>query len=240
MKQIHRLAITAVGAAVMVVLTSAVATAAGFLGPGRYTSSFAYANASWSTIDGGYTNVSVNRDTFVFRPKHHNGGSPSMQHATIVNVNTSTPSVTGSACFVVPDQAFVESNGVQAASLSVTVDETNFCPGFAAPLSGVVSAQDGKGVPPPAAGLPLPLTIKLSWSGNGLTTSSTDRNRMSCGSFRADTTSDTNSSVADAGGSLTFKDGTVLTLAAADFGYVNNGTSRMDISGSLNPLCLGK
>src|SRR4030081_1024042 len=127
-----------------------------------------------------------------------------MQHATIVIVSAQTATFMGTDCFMVPDTAFVESNGVQAASLSITVDTPN-CPGFAAPLSGVVTATSGKGGPPPTdTGLPLPLTVSLNWSGNGATSISNDRNRMSCGGFSADTRSDMTSAVASASGSLTF------------------------------------
>jgi hypothetical protein len=235
MQRVPRVLLTAAGAAIIAIVTSVGASAAGFLGPGHTSSNFADANASWYTTSP-YVQVSVDRNTFVFRPSHH-GGSPLMQHATILFVSVQTDTLTGQDCFIIPDSAFVQSNGVQNASVSVTVDATNLCPGFATKISGVIG--DAGGGPPPGLNLPFPVTVNMAWTGNGVTSSFSDNSRSSCGGFSSVNQTSQKSAIANATGTITLGDGTALSLSNPDFATSDAGTFQSDLQGTPNPLCYG-
>jgi hypothetical protein len=236
MKRVYRLAITAVSTAVIAVLTTAAAFAAGYLGPGHYATNFADASGTWFTS--GFASVTVDRNTFVFRG--HNGTSY-MQDATILMVQLKTPTVLGFDCFLIPDQDFVESNGVQAASLNATGDSSNLCPDFATPLPAVLSGSGGKGGGPgPGGNIQLPLTVTLSWAGNGTTSTSSDQGTSSCGGFSGEFHSHMSSAAAAATGALTFGDGSVMSLTNSDSGSVDSGSFTSNMQGYPSPACFGK
>jgi hypothetical protein len=237
MKRIPRVLITGAGAAIMAIVTAAGASAAGFLGPGHFSTDAADANASWYSTSP-YVTVSVDRGTFVFRPSHH-GGLPFIQHATTLYVSVQTDTSFGQDCFVVPDSAFVESNGVQSASLRVTVDATNLCPGFATPVSGVIGDAGGGPPPPPPLDLPFPVTVTMTWTGNGVTSSNIDTNRSSCGGLSSVNHSSMASAIATASGTISLGDGTVLSLSNPDYAQTDAGSFVSDIQGTPNPLCYG-
>jgi len=235
MKRVHRLALTIVGAAIVAAVTTATAFGAGYLGPGHYVSNFADASAQWFST--GFTNVSVDRNTFVFRG---HGGTSFMQHATILIVQVKSPTVLGDECFVIPDQDFVESNGVQAASLNAIGDTSNLCPGFATPLSSVLKGSGTKGGPGPGGNLVLPLTVNLSWTGNGVTATSSGVGRFDCAGFSSVNQSHSMTTLGAATGTLTFGDGTVMSLAGSDFGSIDSGSDMSDLQGTPSAQCLGK
>ena len=236
MRRMPTLVLTIAGAAVMAVVTAVGASAAGFLGPGHFSTTVADANAQWFSSSP-FVMVSADRNTFVFRPSHH-GGAPIVQHATILFVTVQSPTMFGQDCFVIPDSAFVQSNGVQDASVNVTVDATDLCPGFATPLAGVITDAGG-GPPPGGGGLPLPLTVNLTWTGNGVTSSNVDTSRSACGGFNSENHNSMTSAIASVNGTIVFGDGSVLTLSNPDFAQSDAGTFSSEIQGSPNPLCYG-
>lgn len=235
----HRFVVTAISAVIVAALTSSAAFAAGFLGPGHSSTDFADASAQWFPDSNSpyIVQLSVDRNTFVFRPTHNSGGTSLMQHATLLLVQLKGPAASGFDCFMIPDSDFVVSNGVQSASLNATVTAAEFCPGFAEPLPGVGTGKAGGG-PPPDGGIQLPLTVAINWSGNGATTVSTDENRTSCAGFSIQNHISDSSARATATGSLTMPS---VTLAPSPTGQasVDQGTIVSDITGSPSPLCFG-
>lgn len=239
MKLAHRFVVTAISALIVAALTSTAALAAGFLGPGHSSTDFADANAQWfPDANSPYlVQLSVNRNTFVFRPTHNSGGTPVMQHATVLLVQIDGPAAAGFDCFMIPDSDFVVSNGVQSATLNATVTAADFCPGFAEPLPGVGVGKPGGG-PPPGGGIQLPLTVAVNWTGNGATTVSMDQSRTSCAGFSILNHISDTSARATATGSLTMPSVTVAPSPTVQ-ANVDQGTVVSDIVGSPSPLCFG-
>ncbi|HVH62271.1 MAG TPA: hypothetical protein VNA65_01590 [Candidatus Dormibacteraeota bacterium] len=239
MKAIHRVVITGVGSVLIALATAVAATAAGFLGPGHFDGDFASASGFWVTNTAYVVQASVDRNTFVFRPTEGNPQEPITQHATILQVTIKAPTFVGQDCFVIPDQDFVLANGVQSATLTTKVDVPNRCPGFPTPLASVL-AGGGKGGPPPIPGIPLPMTLSLSWTGNGVTQSTSDQSRMSCDGLRSENQNTLNVANGSADGTLTFQNQSPVALPASVFAAVNQGTFMSNVQGSPSPLCFGK
>ena len=199
MQVLRRLSIS-VGFAVGLVSVLAVATVAasgGFgFGVGQFTFSDTSAfNSFFNPVDQSNVNVSVDRGTFLFKPR--GGGGFTHSHMTVLNVNVFTPNpdptmpplVDAFGCFVIPDADFVVSSDLQAASLNATVDETNLCPGFLAPVLGAVVGKAGGGGGG-SAGFNFPLTVSGNWIGTGAVQEQTDQGRFTCQTFSANTHND--------------------------------------------------
>jgi hypothetical protein len=239
MKRFSRVLITAVSGAIVAVVSAAGVSAAGLLTPGHFSADFADGNAVWySTAN---ASISVNRNTFIFRPSH-DGGPASMEHATLLYVDVQTNTISGFDCFVIPDSDFVESNGVQSATLNAYVDSSNLCYAYATPVGDVLSNRDGKGGPPPQQlPIPLPMTVSVTWSGNGVTTTGTQSGHSDCSTFTAMFQSSSKLAFGAASGSLTFYDGVTspIVLPASDFATVDQGNFQSDNQGTLDPRCFG-
>lgn len=238
MKRFRKALVIAVSGAIVAVVSAAGVSAAGLITPGHFSVDFADGNAYWySTAN---ASISVNRNTFIFRPSH-DGGPASMYHATLLFVTIQTPTFAGSDCFQIPDLDFVESNGVQSATLNAYVDSSNLCFGSATPISDVLSGAGGKGGPPPVTGIPLPMTVSVTWSGNGLTTSATNAGHLMCGTFSSATQSSDQLAYGSANGTLTFYDGSTspIVLTASDFASVDQGAFQSDNQGTVDPRCFG-
>jgi len=240
MKRFSRVLLTAVSGVIMAVVSAAGVQAAGLISPGHFSTNFADGNAYWySTAD---ASINVNRNTFIFRPSR-NGGPASIYHATLLYVTINTPTFSGSDCFQIPDSDFVQSNGVQSATLNAYVDASNLCYGFATALDGTLAgAGCGKGCPPPpVADIPLPMTVSLTWSGNGVTTSSVSSAHSICAGFNMAGQASDKSAYSTAAGTLTFYDGVTspVVLSASDFASVDQGSSQYDNQGSVDPRCFG-
>lgn len=199
MRVLRRLSLS-VGFAVGLISALTVATVAaagGFgFGVGQFTFSDTSAfNSFFNPVDQTNVNVSVDRGTFLFKPR--GGGGFTHSHMTVLNVNIFTPNpdptmpplVDAFGCFVIPDADFVVSSDLQAASLNATVDETNLCPGFLAPVLGAVVGKAGGGGGA-SAGLAFPLTVSASWTGTGAVQEQTDQGRFTCQTFSSVTHTD--------------------------------------------------
>jgi hypothetical protein len=234
MRRTYRLAVTAVSAVIVAALTTAVAFGAGYLGPGHYVSTFADASGAW--FSSGFVSVSVDRNNFVFRG--HDGTSY-MQEATILIFSVKTNTVLGEECFVIPDKDFVQSDGVQLASLNTTA--SSLCPGFATPLASVVGLSGGKGGGPgPGGNIVLPVTFNVNWQGNGTTATSINTGRFSCGGFSSENEGQMSSASGAATGTITFGDGTVLPLGDSAQASVDSGSDTSDMQGYPSIQCFGK
>jgi hypothetical protein len=238
MKRFRKVLVTAASAAIVAVVSAAGVSAAGLIPSGHFSVDFAGGNAYWySTAN---ASINVDRNTFIFRPSH-DGGPANIYHATLLFVTIQTATFSGSDCFQIPDSDFVEGNGVQSATLNAYVDSSNLCYGSATPISDVLSGAGGKGGPPPVTGIPLPMTVSLTWSGNGLTTLGTNSGHITCGTFSSAGQSSDQSAYGSASGTLTFYDGSTspIVLAASDFASVDQGTFQTDNEGNLDPRCFG-
>lgn len=87
-------------------------------------------------------------------------------------------------CWIIADSDFAVASDLSTASLSTTVPAQSNCPG--APLS--VSAMNlvaGKGGGGGGGGVPgSPITINVSWTYRGVTTTAHDDGVLMCGSFQ--------------------------------------------------------
>lgn len=200
MRLLRRLSLSAgfvVGVAgVLAVATVAAAGGFGF-GPGQFSFSDTSAfNGFFNPADQSNVVVSVDRGTFLFKPRA--GGGFTHAHMTVLNVNIFTPNpnptmpplVSAFGCFVIPDGDFTVSSDLQAASLSATVDASNLCPGFLVPVVGAVVAKAGGGGGG-STGLTFPLTVSGTWTGNGAVQEQLDQGRFTCQTFSASTHTDT-------------------------------------------------
>ncbi len=237
MTRAKRLLVTTIGAVIVCAITSSAAFAAGFLGPGHFSTEFADASGLWFPDQASptFVELSVDRNEFVFRPTQNSGGTSIMQHATILVVEFKGATF-GFDCFIIPDSAFVVGSDVQSASVNVTItDPATRCPGFPVALAGVAS---GKGGPPPGGGIPLPLTVVASWSGNGTTATNTSDDRSSCGGLSIENHLSVVSARTTASVSLTMP-GLTITPSPTQQANVDQGNVVSDIQGSPNPLCFG-
>ncbi len=238
MTRAQRLLVTTFGAVIVCAITSSAAFAAGFFGPGHFSTGFADASGDWFPDQNSptFVQLSVDRNEFVFRPTQNSGGTSVMQHATILVVQFKGQSF-GFDCFVIPDSAFVVGSDVQSASVNVTItDPATRCPGFAVPFAGVASGKAGG--PPPGGGIPLPLTVSASWSGNGATATTTSDDRSSCGGLIMEDHLNVSSARATATASLTMP-GLTITTSPTSQASVDQGNVVSDVEGSPNPLCFG-
>jgi hypothetical protein len=240
MTRAHRLVITVISAVIVGALTSSAAFAAGFLGPGHFSTDFADATSMWFPDANSpyFAQVSVNRNTFVFRPTQNSGGTSIMQHSTVLQVQLKGPAAGGSDCFIIPDSDFVVGSDVQSASVNATVNAIDRCPGFAEPLAGLAAGKAGGGGPPPAGGIQFPLTVSANWSGNGATSISTSSDRSSCGGLSIENHTSTSSARATATGSLSMP-GLAIAPSPSERATVDQGTVVSNVQGSPSPLCVG-
>jgi hypothetical protein len=83
------------------------------------------------------------------------------------------------------------------------------------------------------------MTVNLTWAGNGVTSSSTDTSRSTCGGFTSENHQMGSSAIASASGTLSFGDGTSITLGPSDFGSLDQGSFVTNAQGYPNPACYG-
>jgi len=242
MRTATRLTVIAISVMLIAAVTSAGAIAAGFLGPGHYQSSFASANGAWFEDTQGnpiQVIVNVNRDTFVFRPTTA-GGTPLVQHATVLQILLFTYGgpVNGSACFVIPDADFAVGNNVQSASLNTTLSAAEACQGRAVPLASVLGAGPEIGAGD-VGGITMPLTVQITWTGLGVTSTNNSAGLTSCGGFRTEMHFASSSASASTSGLLTLFDRSTIALPVRNQAAVRKGSSVLDVQGEPNPACFG-
>lgn len=213
-----------------------VAAAGGFgISPGQYrfgdTSAF---ESFFNPVDQTNVNISVDRSMFLFKPT--GGGGFQHSNETVLSVNVFTPNpdptqpplLNAFGCFVIPDSDFTVSSDLQTATLSATVDETNLCPGFIAPVLGAVVGKAGGGGG--STGLTFPLTVTASWIGPGAVQTQTDQGRFTCQTFMALTHTNTQSTPSsNATMSIT---GFGTFGGPNDFGNVQVTSQLMQVTGS--------
>ena len=123
------------------------------------------------------------------------------------------------------------SKDLQSASLHTTLTVDNMCPGVGEPVTGKNAV-----VPPPGgAGLPLPITLDVHWTGLGVTSTGLDRSSFKCLDYSTQLTSVSHDSVATASGTVSGLSGPFAT----DLASVDSNDSSIDIKGTPPQGCFG-
>ena len=140
-------------------------------------------------------------------------------------------------CFVIPDSDLVVSTTLNTATLNATVNATDECDQFIAPI-GAGPAKGGGGG---GTGFTYPLTVSGTWTGTGVTSKSSDQGTFTCAGFVASTHNDYRSQVSS---SVTVSISGVGTFSGGPyaFGNVAVGTNTYIVAGSgiLPTACGGK
>jgi hypothetical protein len=213
---------------------AAAASAAGGLGPGKYTFTSSSADAffgmgkkggppaaSWS--------VSVNHGLNSFKPTHPTGPRI-VTNSTIVYVTEFDANGAGGyGCFIVPDTDFAVGKGLSSAALHTTLTADEACPGYAAAVGGSkdVFFAGGNG------GLSLPVTVDVTWNGGGPTTTFKQTFSIDCLGYSQSGSSNNQSQSASAAGTISALPGSFN----ADLGDVNSSDGNLDIRGLPDPSC---
>ena len=215
----------------------ALATAVGAAGggklvPGEYVFTSISASATQGTGKPGApstqgVNVYVNRGLNSYQPED---GAGTVTNSTMVNVVTFSPTGGAYGCFVIDPSEFTVSRDLQSASLHTTLTAANACPGVGAPVTG---KTDVAPKPSGGGGLPLPMTIDLTWKGFGVTSTSRDRSTFECLDYSTQSTLVARSAGAAATGTVSIVSGPFKSDAAG----VTSTDSRLAISGTPNPAC---
>jgi hypothetical protein len=178
------------------------AMAAGGPGPGLPPGNYVFKTKFGNASSGGdptqpQISVFVSQGLNSFKPK--GGGDETVTNSTMVQIFISSPTVNGADCFVVQPDDFTFANNVQSASLHTTLTTGNICTGIGKPVTG---SSVTAGVTPFAGGggpgLPLPMTLDVTWTGLGVTGIGQDHNTFHCGSYSTNANSSTKSAGATA------------------------------------------
>lgn len=241
MKRFWKAVLTAASATIVAAVSAAGVSASGMITPGHFTTDSADGNAYWYSAL--YAQVSVNRNTFIFRPSH-NGRPASISHATLLYVTLQTGNISGSDCFVIPDSDFVQGPGLQSVTLNAYVDSSNLCYGLATTLDAALTgAGCGKGCPPPPPlDIPLPMSISITWTGNGVTSTSAQAGHSTCAGLTTTFQFSSTLVYGAASGTLSFHDGVTapIVLPVSDFANVDKGSLQSDSEGTVDPRCFGE
>jgi hypothetical protein len=248
MNVFRRIALSAgVAASVTAALTVvSVGAAGGFgSGAGRFTYSDTSANANFYNPDDN-SSVSVSADHSLFMVRPRGGVGATAQEMTILSIfvylpdpdPTQPPLVDMAGCFVIPDSDLVVSKSLNTATLNATVNASDLCEGFIAPIGAGPAKGDGGGG---GSGFTFPLTVTGTWSGTGVTLMQSDQGVLKCGSFVATTDSQTNSQFSS---SVTVSISGIGTFSGgpSTFGNVSVGTNALNVAGTgiLPSACGGK
>jgi hypothetical protein len=85
----------------------------------------------------------------------------------------------------------------------------------------------------------MPLTVQITWTGLGVTSTRNGVGLTSCGGFRSEAHFASSSAGAKATGLLTLSDGSTIALPVRNQAAVGKGNSVLDVEGELNPACFG-
>lgn len=216
-------------------LTAAASAAGGGFGPGKFNFSSTSANATIGTPKGSsgpFVSIQVNHGYNAFKPIPANGPRVVM-FDTMVSYMEFDPT-TGSGgfgCFIIPDGDFTVSKDLTTATLNTTLTADEECGGVGTPVFGATNPAGFAGGG--GGGLNLPITVSLTWSGNGVVSTNQDRNSFSCLKYGESSTS----TFSDMPGAA---NGTIGGVAvSADYADVSSSEGTLDISGTPPPQCFG-
>ena len=221
-------------------LAAAAAAAGGGLGPGSYAFTSTAANAFFGGgAKGGPPTptlmVSVNQGLNSFQPMHPKGPRIVTNSTMVFLTEFDATGAGGFGCFVVPASDFTVAKNLQSASLNATLTADEACPGYGAPVAAGKNVMSFAGGSSGGGGLVLPITVNVSWTGNGVVSTSKVRSSFQCLSYSEDGTSSYRDSTGSASGTTSALIGQ-LTSVYAD---VSSADSQFDISGTSQPPCFG-
>lgn len=216
-------------------VAAAAVAAGGGLAPGEYTFTSTSAHATAGIPKGGPPGqqgfgVSVNRGLNSYQPEDGNGLN-TVTNSTMVQVYTFSQTGSAFGCFIIDPSEFTVSKNLQSASLHTTLTAAKACPGIGAPVTGknVVPMAGGGG------GLSLPITLDLSWTGLGVTSTWRDNGSFECLDYSTQSTNVSYASGARATGTVSALSGQFNS----DFAGVRSTDTHLNISGTVNPACFG-
>jgi hypothetical protein len=210
--------------------------AIGGLTPGDYVFTNIGANASVGATKGSppdqpSIDIFVNRGLNSFRPRDHDGPR-TVTKSTMVQLNISNASGGTFGCFVIPPSDFNVSKNLQSASLHTTLTVDKACPGVGAPVTG---KSDAVPLASGGGGLPLPITLDVSWTGLGVTSTGRDRSSFECLDYSTQLNNISHSTVATASGTVSGLSGSFGTDLAA----VSSNDAHLSIRGTPPSACFG-
>jgi hypothetical protein len=154
--------------------------------------------------------------------------------STQVFLVVSDGTTTTAACFVIPARDFKVGENLQSASLHTTLTATSpQCPGKGGPVGvkpGSIPLAGGGG-----GTLPLPISIDVSWVGNGIVSTSHDSHSFECLDYSTRFSNSTRGTNANASGNMSAFPGPFNTPAAS----VTTDQSHQESSGILPQGCFG-
>jgi len=147
--------------------------------------------------------------------------------------------VTYDGCLVIPDSDFVVKGDLQAASLHTTLTAANSqCPGKGGvPLGASTKAGAGgtsAGGTPPGS-LPLPITINVTWVGNGVVSNSHDSHSFDCLSYSTQLSASNRTAPGTAYGTVSASPGAFSAASAT----VTSDRSEQETNGTPPSSCFG-
>lgn len=220
----------------------------GFGAPGTHT--FTDVSASAGFIDSvGFVSLNVDRGMQTFKLKNTSGPPVMFGPETVLNVSVALvppapgqPGGSESGCFVILDSAFTVAAGIASAALNVGPAQETACPGEPIPASA--GGRPGLAAPAPLGSQPPPppppttissVTANLTWSSNGVISTSRFTFGNKCLTFVSNTQGDSQSTVARATGTVSL----LSNAAIFQFGSIAQFDSTQVITGSLSPACIG-
>jgi hypothetical protein len=211
---------------------AAAATAAGGMGPGKYTFHSAAANAFFGMGKKGGPpapsfSVNVSQGLNSFKPTHPNGPRVVIDSTMVFVTEFDALGNGGYGCFIVPDANFTVGREVSGAALHTKLTADEACPGYGTPVGGSkdVVFPGGNG------GLVLPITVDVTWNSSGLVTTFKQTFSLECLSYYEDGSSTNWSTGAGATGSISALSGQF----ASEFADVNKSDGQLDIRGTPPP-----
>jgi len=221
-------------------LAAAAVAAGGGLGPGSYTFSSTGANAFFGGgAKGGPPTptfiVSVNQGLNSFQPMHPKGPRIVMNSTMVFLTEFDATGAGGYGCFVVPPGDFTVAKNLQSAALHTTLTAGEACPGYGTPVAAGKNLSAYAGGGGGGGGLVLPITVDVTWTGNGVVSTYKNRSSFQCLSYSEDGTSSYRDSSGNASGATSALSGQFTSV----FSDVSSADSQLDISGTSQPPCFG-
>jgi hypothetical protein len=240
MKRLRRFALVA---SIVFGGSFALAAAVVAAGGGQSPTSSSFTDFSASATIGGnkgappdqlayYVLASKSRQTFGSGAPAAAEGSP---FVTEVNVVQFSATVNNAGCFVIPNSDFRFGEDLGSASLHTTVTAANaVCSG----KGGVPGGKGGPfagGPPPPVGTLTLPITLNITWTGNGVVSTSRNTQSFDCAGYSTQFSDTVRSTFATASGDNSLLPGNFTTANA----NIGSDQSRQSTTGILPPTCSG-
>jgi hypothetical protein len=141
----------------------------------------------------------------------------------------------GYGCFVIPAANFTVAKDLQSAALHTTLTADEACPGYGSPVAAGKNFAAYAGGGGGGGGLLLPITVDVSWTGNGVVSTYKDRSSFQCLSYSEDGTSSNRDSSGSASVAVSTLTGSFISLSAD----VSSADSQLDIKGTSQPPCFG-